>query len=386
MPAKLQSTYSMPFAWSEVGPGPAADEFEVSVFGPGFGECIVVHVGSGEWLIIDSCVDTTDREDSRPVAERYLRAIGVTMETQVKFIVASHWHDDHVRGLARLVEVCREARFSCANALLQKEFFTFVGSLSTGTIATDGAKVKEFRQVLAILKAGTNRPPIRFATGSKELIAWHKPPGASVRLRSLSPSDHEFALFLQRMQSEMPIHGQPNRSAARSTPNLASVVLHLDLGDGSVLFGADMEIHHDTRRGWTAVLGDAATCNASASSLFKVAHHGSSTGHHEQVWSTMLLANPICVVTPFNKLPLGKKLPTKDDVERIRSLGRLFLTSQIEGAGRSRVRDAAVVRSLKENGIALREMRSPIGLVRMRRTVASGTAWRPETFGPATEI
>ena len=376
----------MPFAWNEVGPGPAADEIEVSVFGPGFGECIVVHVGGGEWLIIDSCIDTMDRDDPRPVAERYLRAIGVLLETQVKFIVASHWHDDHVRGLARLVEICRESRFSCANALLKEEFLAFVGSMSTGSAATNGAKVKEFRQVFAILAADTNRPPIRFATGSKELIAWHKPYGGSVRLRSLSPSDHEFTLFLQRLQNEMPTHGQPKRAAGGSTPNLASVVLHLDLGDGSVLFGADMEIHHDTRRGWTAVLEEAATCEAGASSLFKVAHHGSSTGHHEQVWSTMLSANPICVVTPFNKLPLGKKLPTKEDVVRLRSLGRLFLTSEVESAIRSKGRDAAVVRSLRENGIALRDMRSPIGLARMRRTIGSGTAWQAETFAPAAEI
>lgn len=376
----------MPFAWNDVGPGPAAHEIEVSVFGPGFGECIVVHVGGGEWLIIDSCIDASEHDDPRPVAERYLRAIGVKLETQVKLIVASHWHDDHVRGLSRLVEICRGSRFSCANALLQKEFITFVRSMSTGSAATDGAKVREFKQVLAVLRADTSRPPIRFATGSKELISWQSPSGSRVRLRSLSPSDHEFALFLQRIQIDMPIHGQPKRSAARSTPNLASVVLHLDLGDGSVLFGADMEIHHDPRRGWTAVLEEAATGDLSASSLFKVAHHGSSTGHHNQVWSTMLSTNPICVVTPFSKLPLGKKLPTKEDIDRIRSVGRLFLTSQLESGGRSKLRDPAVVRSLKENGIALRQLRSPIGLVRMRRTLTLGASWQPETFSPAAEI
>lgn len=375
----------MPFAWSEVAPGPTVDEFEVSVFGPGFGECIVVHVGGGEWVIIDSCIDTTDRDDPRPVAERYLRAIGVTLETQVKFIVASHWHDDHVRGLARLVDICRCSGFACSNALLQNEFLAFIESMSTGTAATDGAKVKEFRQIFVTLAADKTRPSIRFATGSRELIAWHKPHGVSVRLRSLSPSDHEFTIFLQRLQTEIPIHGQPKRAAGRSTPNLTSVVLHLDLGDGSVLFGADMEIHHNPRRGWTAVLEEAGICNTSASSLYKVAHHGSSTGHHEQVWSTMLSTDPICVVTPFNKLPLGKKLPTAEDIKRIRSTGRLFLTSGLEGTGQSKGRDAAVVRSLKENGIVLRDLRSAMGLVRMRRAIASGSTWQAETFAPAVE-
>lgn len=44
---------------------PKADELEVSVFGPGIGECVVVHAGAGEWMIVDSCVD---RSSGLPVA------------------------------------------------------------------------------------------------------------------------------------------------------------------------------------------------------------------------------------------------------------------------------------------------------------------------------
>ena len=32
---------------------PAPDELEVSLFGRGVGECAVVHLGSGEWLVVD---------------------------------------------------------------------------------------------------------------------------------------------------------------------------------------------------------------------------------------------------------------------------------------------------------------------------------------------
>lgn len=379
----------MPFAWNDLGAGPANEEIEVSVFGPGFGECIVVHVGGGEWLIVDSCIDSTDQDDLRPVAERYLRAIGVSPETQVKCIVASHWHDDHVRGLARLVDICRNARFSCANSLVKREFIVFVEAMGTGTAATDGAKVKEFRQIFRVLASDKSRPPIRYATGSRELISWHTPPlphGKPVTLRSLSPSDHELSLFLERIARELPTHGQPKRASSNSTPNLVSVVLHLDLGVTSILLGADMEIHNDTRRGWTAVLEDAKTSNTARASLFKVAHHGSSTGHHDQAWSQMLDADPMLIVTPFNKLPIGKKLPTRADVERIRAFGRLFLTGAVESARRSKSSDAAVVRSLKENGIVRRELRAPIGLVRMRRGMGSHDGWNVEVFAPASEV
>ena len=81
---------------------PSAEQLEISVFGPGYGECIVVHLGHGDWLINDSCVDST----GEPVALYYLRRIGVRVEDQVKLIVASHWHDDHVRGLREIVARC----------------------------------------------------------------------------------------------------------------------------------------------------------------------------------------------------------------------------------------------------------------------------------------
>ena len=34
---------------------PAADELEVTVLGPGYGEAIVIHYGKGQWVIVDSC-------------------------------------------------------------------------------------------------------------------------------------------------------------------------------------------------------------------------------------------------------------------------------------------------------------------------------------------
>jgi len=32
---------------------PEKDEIEVSIFGPGYGECIVIHIGNNEWVVID---------------------------------------------------------------------------------------------------------------------------------------------------------------------------------------------------------------------------------------------------------------------------------------------------------------------------------------------
>ena len=51
---------------------PKPNEIEVTVFGPGYGECIVIHIGSGKWAIIDSCLD----DAFEPASLSYLRSLG----------------------------------------------------------------------------------------------------------------------------------------------------------------------------------------------------------------------------------------------------------------------------------------------------------------------
>ena len=97
---------------------PKDSEFELSLFGPGYGECIVLHIGGGKWVIVDSFCGS----NSTPRAIRYLEEVGVNPKESVCLIVATHWHDDHIRGMADLVKTCRKANFCCSSALLKKEF------------------------------------------------------------------------------------------------------------------------------------------------------------------------------------------------------------------------------------------------------------------------
>src|SRR6266568_2380652 len=103
---------------------PKRDEIELSVFGPGFGECLLLHLGHGEWLLVDSCVDQRRREQP---ALAYLNRIGVDSEQAVKVIVTTHWHDDHIRGMAEVVSTCAAARFVCPAALRQTEMLVLLG-------------------------------------------------------------------------------------------------------------------------------------------------------------------------------------------------------------------------------------------------------------------
>ena len=80
-----------------------------------------------------------------PAALHYFEKIGVDPHTAVKLIVASHWHDDHIRGLSQVVAACPNAKFVCSAAFTNKEF------LSVGFLYT-------------------NRPMIQSKPGPEELL------------------------------------------------------------------------------------------------------------------------------------------------------------------------------------------------------------------------
>lgn len=370
----------MAFDWSNFGQAPSADQFEISTFGPGYGECCVLHVGEGRWVVVDSCLDSTDRVDRRPVAEKYLRALGVDIATQVDLVVATHWHSDHVRGIGRVLEQAASAQFCCSVALLDERFHTYIEQFSTAAMATDGAKVSDFRDACRVARA--RQIAFKYAVGNRTLKSWSN--GGAVTLRSLSPSDTEYQVFLQSLASLLPQHGQPKRSAASQDENLCAVVLHLQTENFSALLGSDLEVHHDARRGWNAVVKEAQDAMLSTSSLWKVPHHGSINGHHEDTLRNMLGAGPISVVTPFNKLTESKKLPTQEDRARILGYSsQLFATAptsrqQLKGV------EASVARSLRESGIDIRKAGSELGAVRCRWKLSTG--WTTELFGVAHQV
>src|SRR5512142_2478566 len=84
---------------------PQDDEIEVSLLGPGYGESVVIHLGGQQWMIVDSCVDS----DDLPAPLAYLHRLGVPL-TSVVLLVATHWHDDHVKGFSECVRQCVNAR------------------------------------------------------------------------------------------------------------------------------------------------------------------------------------------------------------------------------------------------------------------------------------
>jgi glyoxylase-like metal-dependent hydrolase (beta-lactamase superfamily II) len=104
---------------------PNADEVALSVIGPGYGEALAVHLGNGSWMLVDSCIA---EGEALPPSLTYLDDLGVD-PSAVALVVATHWHDDHIRGLSTLVDECKRARFYCSAAFRNRALLTLVKAM-----------------------------------------------------------------------------------------------------------------------------------------------------------------------------------------------------------------------------------------------------------------
>ena len=348
---------------------PGKNEFELTLLGPGYGESIVMHVGGGVWVLVDSCIDT----DGTPRALRYLESISVEPAETVNLIVATHWHDDHIRGMAKLVEVCKKAAFCCASVLLKKEFLTVVGALESRPLASFGSGLKEMHGVISRLRQASSKPTLALA--NRRIFTQ-----GECEIWSLSPHDSNFLDFLRTIGGLLPQEGGSKTRIPGFSPNEVAVALWVRVDDIAVLLGADLE-----KRGWIEILQNAARPGGK-SSAFKVPHHGSNSAHVPEVWKRMLESDPFAVLTPWRR---GRRaLPNQQDVRRILSCTtNAYATAKISSCVRTPVsRSSTVRRTIRESGVKLRRVALSPGAIRLRCPIASQTGWKVETFGAACHL
>ena len=348
------------------GHPPRDDEFELTLLGPGYGECVVLHIGGGAWILVDSC----GRADA-PAALDYLRSLGLDPSQVVVLIVATHWHDDHIRGMARMVEVCADANFCCASVLCREEFLVAVHALEGRHVAAFGSGLREIRGAFTRLRTARVKPTWAIANR----VVFSRGP---CQVWSLAPSDSSFGDFLRELGSLLPKAGQAETRIPSLSPNDVAVVLWIAVGDITVLLGSDME-----RRGWATVVRDTGRPNGKAS-VFKVPHHGSESAHEPRVWQGMLEREPYAVITPWKRG--GRVVPNRLDKQRILSMtSNAFVSATAESAAPARSRPSMVERTVRHSGIRIRRTPTPDG-VRLRRQIGSGASWAVERFGSACHL
>lgn len=345
---------------------PADDEFEVSLFGPGLGECLVLHLGHGHWLVVDSCTVGKSRE---PVASQYLRSLGLSPSECVREIVISHWHSDHIGGASALVEECEGAVVYYPAALKTDEFVTLTESVAAGDRLVDRFNngVREMAEVLRTLAARGRKQRhyvshhFRPVVVNRELVALHHN-GQNVTVRALSPSDVAFNLALLELKKLIPAPGTPPRVLPRPQRNHSAVALWVEFGDRSVLLGSDLEEQGGPYTGWSVVVGEHG--QRGRAEVFKVPHHGSVTGHCDAVWTGLLANNPFTFTTTHSQA----RLPRDADVRRIKGYTDTFACTTVPLSTLPK-RDPSVERTLREVTMERRPVRGEMGHIQLRMKV-----------------
>ena len=345
---------------SETKIPPRADEVEVSVFGRGYGECIVLCSGHDEYIVIDSF---RDPDTSVPVAIEYLQNMGVPA-SNIKEVVVTHWHRDHINGIFEILNkaapdvkvvlnpIVREAKFNQ---------FVFRGQ------AEDNESLSEFCKVYDFVKQHHN---IVLASSCKRIYSNE----ISVDMFSLSPQDFEVLDYVDHLRIP-----DENSKTTYTFPsdNLLSIVILVRIQNTGILLGGDMENRSDPLAGWNAILKNYFYPGTNVS-VFKVPHHGSVTGHNDEVWSRILAKKPCSIISRFS----GKtKLPTKDDIKRIGDLSdKTFVVGNVRKLPGELERKLRKSNSVKN----FYSQESNIGFVRYRQKL-DGTSVCFDSFG-AVEV
>ena len=351
------------------GAGPAANEAEIVVFGPGYGEAIAVHFGDGCWLLVDSCLTPSNKA---PASIDYLNRINVPL-ANVRTIVASHWHDDHVKGLADMVAACPNASLQISGVFNDREALAFLSAHGGEAAAVHTGGTKELYKAISLATSKS------FLLQKSLILEDRNIQGRSMRAVAFSPTPEASAQFIAHVARYIPQVSGAMQHAPDLKPNLEAVVISIDLGGDGILLGSDLENHNEL--GWSAIIGDAWCLSNQRASAYKIAHHGSETGDHSNIWTDLLEAKPVAVLTPFIR---GQhRLPNIGDKSRIVGrTGAAFISS--DGSKRPQL-DVGLFKQMALLGKNITPTSTGFGAVRFRK-VLGATDWAVNLFGQAVKL
>jgi hypothetical protein len=361
---------------------PNNDQIEVTLFGPGYGECSLIHLGNNNWIVIDSCIDSNT---GQPAAISYLNYLGVNPEN-IQLVIATHWHDDHIKGLSDTLKLATNALFCCSSALSTNEFVATVLGYEHRNVIKAGPGVREIFEIFKIIEE-RNLEPVRAYT---DRLVYHLPGNASghdlaCKVWTLSPSDRQVSRFLNELTLLMPEVKETKSRVVPQTPNSMSVVTFVEIGEISILLGGDLEETGDPNTGWSVILSSNIQFKKNTS-IFKVPHHGSINAHNHDIWHKILIDSPLAILTPYNR---GRtKRPSTTDVSRIcQYTSNGYATSKIKSIHTKKKRSSAVEKTIKDTVGKIRQSEVATGAIRLRNGgINDPSRWAVELFNNACPV
>lgn len=276
-------------------------------------------------------------------------------------IIATHWHSDHIQGLAKTLEVCESAQFWCSDALRCGEFLTLVQSYANYSMM-EKPGLDEFDRILKIL-IDRNQTP-KFAIANRILHEQSINSATKVVIKSLSPSDKSILQSKIELIKLLPQKHQTKLRVFSQTPNHAAIVISINVDEEMYLFGADLENTSDKETGWNIIIESKMLGNTKAC-YFKIPHHGSMTSYNEKIWQESMSLQTIAVLTPF--INGSNIIPNQDEINQIdKHSQNTYSTSKAIKTKRKK-RDGMVDRTIKETVKSIQTINTNYGQVRYRK-------------------
>lgn len=362
---------------------PQENEVEVTVIGTGggYGESIIIKLAKKSWIIVDCCINPRSKE---PLPLEYLKSIGVDYANDVVKIICTHWHDDHIRGISKLLEACEKAQFSPTRVNDTKKFMAFV-DIDEKIHAEGGVRsTKEFKECVSILRK-RNIPANRL--NSNMIVYKESYLNIDFELFALSPSDFVIEQFDHELSNIIKRVFERKLAIVNETPNDKCVVLLLKFGNQRVLLGADLEVGDNPNQGWTDILDNSLVTDDIKAKLFKIPHHGSENGYHERIFDELVETQSTLKLTPWN---LNEKLPTGEMVDRYQEHSKeIYITSPVISSKRPKAKKRVkeIQKIIESFNKTLTEVKYDEGVIRSRINYTNtDEVWNTETFKSAFKI
>lgn len=245
----------------------------LALFGPGFGESILVVVPDGHWIAIDSLRQLDSSTDVNPALQ-----LLESHEAELSLAALTHPHLDHVVGFADLLDRrIPKTPVGCVDAHFHSE--------KTWRTDKDASKVRD-------------RSAANSALNRIDEI-WRSEPASKWSLRA-GDRKRVGELQLEVLHPKAIPARRPRDLNALSTPIL------MRWHDCRFLLGADLP-----NSGWKKVekLYEIHTEFTDAH-LLKASHHASDAAQHHLAIGSPPPKDRVCVATPFNR---GTRLPSYAD-------------------------------------------------------------------------
>lgn len=335
--------------------------------GSGYGESVVVKLYDHCWLIVDSCINPLTEE---PLPLIYLKSKHVDT-ADVKLVICTHWHSDHIKGLDTVLRKCPNAEFVCALASDPQKFLKYVRfearSEKKGYSSTD-----IFYNCLLIEK--NRKGTVRIAYQDKTL---HK--NKSCTVYSLSPSDTTMQKFLEKITSAYG-NNKTNCKIPEILPNDECIVLWLQINKKQLILGGDLE-----KNGWNMILDDSQIIYGNKFDLIKIPHHGSETAYVEKLW-TSHAEHATAQVSAYNRTK--NLLPKKDMLEKYLSLSdTLYLTRSSNKTKETKDRPKSIKKAIERLNPSIKEIPYEFGMIESTvDTSVPNEKWKTRIEGSAKRI